>query len=124
MSFAFSTIFSVLFFLTGSPVAGSEKTHDSSYVKFITGIYLINSTNNLTDQQKAQRYSELVEVCGINNDSAQSFASRYYNKPDEWKKIHEKIQTLLSEYENNRKNDTIISKINNNPEIKEPGRSK
>lgn len=124
MSFVFSSIVSVMIFLACSPVAGSEKAQDSSYVQFITGIYLISSSNNLTDQQKAQRYSELVEVCGINKDSALSLVARYYNKPDEWKKIHEKIQTILSEYENNRKNDTIISKINDKPEIKETGRSK
>jgi len=123
-SFLICIIVSILMFSAASFAAGGEKIKDSAYIKFLTGIYLINSTNELNDQQKAQRYSQLIEDCAIDKDSVLSFAARYYNKPDEWKKIHEKIQTLLSEYENYRKNDTITSKIDDNSKMKETGRSK
>jgi hypothetical protein len=110
----------VLLLFTSYTTAGNEKEQDSSYIKFLAGLSLINNTTGLTDQQKAQRYSQLIQVTGISSDSAQRFVARYYDRPDEWKKIYEKIQTVLVTYENNLKNDTISTKIYNDSKKTKP----
>lgn len=67
----------------------------------------MNNTTWISEQQKAQRYSELVHLTGITADSAAAFVSKYYNKPEAWKKIQDRIQNVYVEYENKMKNDTI-----------------
>ncbi|HEX2959719.1 MAG TPA: hypothetical protein VHO70_22980 [Chitinispirillaceae bacterium] len=87
--------------------ARNEQLHDSSFVQFLAGIYLLNNSTRISEKQKAEHYNELVHLTGITADSVEMIITRYYNKPDAWKKIQERIQTIYTEYENKIKNDTI-----------------
>jgi hypothetical protein len=105
-----SSIFNIsilLLLCTSLIYAGNDKSQDSTYIKFLAGVLLINNAPSLTPQEKADRYTQLVRLTGIPKDSAISYVSRYYNKPEDWKKLHENIQSLLSECENYQKRDTI-----------------
>jgi hypothetical protein len=76
-------------------------------VQFLAGVYLLNNTTWISDSLKAERYKELVQITGITADSASIFVSKYYNKPESWKKIQDRIQNIYVEYENKMKSDTI-----------------
>jgi hypothetical protein len=94
-----------IFILPGN--AKNNSVRDSMYVQYLAGIYLIDNTTWITEKQKAQRYTELVQLTGITADSAAAFVSKYHNKPESWKKIQESIQNVYVEYENKMKNDTL-----------------
>lgn len=76
-------------------------------MQYMAGIYLLDNTTWLNEKQKAQRYEELVHLTGFTADSAEKWVSKYYNKPETWKKIQERIQNVYAEYENKNKSDTI-----------------
>lgn len=76
-------------------------------MRYMAGIYLLSNTTWITEKQKAQRYEELVYLTGFTADSAEKCISKYYNKPESWKKIQERIENVYTEYENKMKNDTI-----------------
>jgi hypothetical protein len=107
MRFSILNISTLLFLCIGHVYAGNDHSQDSTYIKFLAGVLLINNATSLTPQQKAGQYTQLVRLTGISKDSATSYVSRYFNKPDDWKKLHEDIQNLLIECENYQKSDTI-----------------
>ena len=98
-------ILKVLFILALAVVVtkpGAQTRSDSSYVRFLTGVFLLNGTTTLSESIKAEKYIELVKITGISADTAVKYLSAMRQRPQEWKELHNQIKNELSIQQNSQ----------------------
>ena len=60
---------------------------------------LIQSTDNITEQQKTRYFVQLQSVSGVTSKDAVAFVNKFRNKPDEWQKIQKQVAELIDKKE-------------------------
>jgi len=111
------------FIITGSPVSGAVQPIDR-YAGFMAGFMLIQAYPNLSLQQSAEYYKSLEKISGVTGMQMKVFIGRYKDRPDEWKKFQDRIQTILSELDNPAVNKAPAGKkAEENAAAAKPGRN-
>ena len=88
----------LLFIVLAAAVSAYSPVPDlDSYITYFAGLTVLKSANEMPDLERAARYSELETLTGITAEKADAFIHKYRNAPREWKKIQEKIKTILEE---------------------------
>jgi hypothetical protein len=65
------------------------------FVRFLAGCELLRHGNTLEDTARARKYTQLVELTGIDSRSACRIADKYKNRPSDWNEIVQAVRKLL-----------------------------
>jgi hypothetical protein len=73
---------------------------DSSFVRFMTGVLLLQGNTSMPNEIKAEKYHELVKITGINADTAVLYLSRLRHTIQGSKELYEQIKKEYSDIQN------------------------
>ena len=89
---AFMILFAGLGLLYASPAPDSERE-----ARFFAGVFLLESRKDLSDSLKAARFRELESMAGISTLNARARLAALREKPEEWKRLHDRMLQIITE---------------------------
>jgi hypothetical protein len=89
------SILCVFFVLAGFALAHAVSAEHLA--QFIAGIEILRAAPDLDERGRAKKYVQLVEITGIDAETAARMIRRYRNRPDDWGKVLSRVRELLDE---------------------------
>jgi hypothetical protein len=91
----YACFFFLIFILFSLSSASDTNKDYNNFICYFAGIEILKADKISTPSEKAYIYKVLCDITGVNAKKAKDFIKRYYNKPEEWKKITAKVVELI-----------------------------